>query len=73
MVTHRPGRRDFAIGRFGLPMLAAVFFGTDWRYEGSVQENIERVDAQRARHEAIAQIFDYSADHVADRLPPCLL
>lgn len=38
-----PGRRDFALGRFGLPMLAAVFFGTGWRYEGTVRENIQSV------------------------------
>ncbi|MER6612316.1 hypothetical protein [Streptomyces xantholiticus] len=38
-----PGRRDFACGRFGLPMLAAVFYGSGWRYEGTIHENIERV------------------------------
>jgi hypothetical protein len=37
-----PGRRDFACGRFGLPVLAAVFYGSGWRYEGTVHENIKR-------------------------------
>ncbi|MFF8289702.1 hypothetical protein ACF068_10810 [Streptomyces sp. NPDC016309] len=38
-----PGRRDFAAGRFGLPFLAAVLHGSDWRYEGTVRENVERL------------------------------
>ncbi|MGW2561010.1 hypothetical protein ACWCXB_17535 [Streptomyces sp. NPDC001514] len=38
-----PSRRDFALGRFGLPLLAAVFFGTGWQYEGTVRENIESI------------------------------
>jgi hypothetical protein len=38
-----PGRRDFAYGRFGLPVLAAVFHGSGWRHEGTLRENIERV------------------------------
>ncbi|UYQ65363.1 hypothetical protein [Streptomyces peucetius] len=43
MAAVDPGRRDFALGRFGLPMLAAVFHGSGWRYEGTLRENIERV------------------------------
>ncbi|MET8740752.1 hypothetical protein [Streptomyces sp. NPDC004728] len=35
-----PGRRDFDLGRFGLPVLASVFHGTDWKYQGTVAENI---------------------------------
>ncbi|MFJ2586772.1 hypothetical protein [Streptomyces sp. NPDC087538] len=35
-----PGRRDFDLGRFGLPVLASVFHGTDWKYQGNVAENI---------------------------------
>ncbi|MFF9847658.1 hypothetical protein [Streptomyces litmocidini] len=38
-----PGRRDFALGRFGLPFLAAVFRGTEWEYLGTVRENIRSV------------------------------
>ncbi|MGN9789730.1 hypothetical protein ACTMTU_01265 [Streptomyces sp. OZ13] len=38
-----PGRRDFAYGRFGLPVLAAVFYGSGRRDEGTLRENIERV------------------------------
>jgi hypothetical protein len=38
-----PGRRDFGLGRFGLPLLAGVFHGTDWIYLGTVPENIRRV------------------------------
>ncbi|MFD7494070.1 hypothetical protein ACFV8T_16900 [Streptomyces sp. NPDC059832] len=38
-----PGRRDFMLGRFGLPLLAAVFHGTDWQYLGTVPENIRSV------------------------------
>jgi hypothetical protein len=40
-----PGRRDFAYGRFGLPMLAAVIHGagTGLSHEGTVRETIERV------------------------------
>lgn len=35
-----PGRRDLDLGRFGLPLLAGVFHGTDWKYQGTVAENI---------------------------------
>ncbi|MFI6448044.1 hypothetical protein [Kitasatospora sp. NPDC050543] len=38
-----PGRRDFMLGRFGLPMLAAVFHGTDWQYHGTVRKNIQHL------------------------------
>ena len=36
-------RRDFELGRFGLPILAAVFQGPGWPYVGTVRENIENV------------------------------
>ncbi|MFD7017580.1 hypothetical protein [Streptomyces sp. NPDC059928] len=36
-----PGRRDFTAGRFGLPMLAAVLWGTEWQYAGALREHIE--------------------------------
>ncbi|WNO71690.1 hypothetical protein [Streptomyces sp. AM8-1-1] len=35
--------RDFELGRFGLPILAAVFQGPGWPYVGTVRENIENV------------------------------
>ncbi|WP_328501963.1 hypothetical protein OG828_20545 [Streptomyces sp. NBC_00457] len=38
-----PSRRDFELGRFGLPMLAAVFWQDAWRYEGTVLENIRTI------------------------------
>ncbi|MFJ5137183.1 hypothetical protein [Streptomyces sp. NPDC088707] len=38
-----PGRRDFALGRFGLPMLAAALRGTEWAYGGTPREHIQRV------------------------------
>ncbi|KQX53167.1 MULTISPECIES: hypothetical protein [unclassified Streptomyces] len=38
-----PGRRDFALGRFGLPFVAAVFRGTEWEHLGTVRENIRSV------------------------------
>ncbi|MEU9317798.1 hypothetical protein [Streptomyces sp. NPDC048295] len=38
-----PGRRDFALGRFGVTLLAGVFHGTDWRYQGTVPENIRSI------------------------------
>ncbi|MFJ3123996.1 hypothetical protein ACIPJO_13860 [Streptomyces sp. NPDC086993] len=43
-----PGRRD--LGRFGLPLLAGVFHGTDWIYEGTVPENIRRVIESDGAH-----------------------
>ncbi|MFJ7983633.1 hypothetical protein [Streptomyces sp. NPDC096351] len=38
-----PGRRDFARGGFGLPMLAAALRGTEWTYGGTPREHIQRV------------------------------
>ncbi|MCX4984519.1 hypothetical protein [Streptomyces sp. NBC_00572] len=38
-----PGLRDFASGRFGLPMLAAALHGSAWRYGGSPREHIQRI------------------------------
>ncbi|MEV6669774.1 hypothetical protein [Streptomyces sp. NPDC051162] len=38
-----PSRRDFTFGRFGLPMLAAVFHGPGWRYAGTVRDNIQSI------------------------------
>ncbi|MFF5920668.1 hypothetical protein ACFY8C_20335 [Streptomyces flavochromogenes] len=38
-----PGRRDFARGRFGLPILAAALRGTEWTYGGTPREHIQRV------------------------------
>ncbi|MFD3993990.1 hypothetical protein [Streptomyces sp. NPDC058583] len=38
-----PGRRDFPHGRFGLPTLAATLHGTEWTYEGTPREHIQRV------------------------------
>lgn len=38
-----PGRRDLATCRFGVPMLAAVFRGTDWHHLGTVRENVLRI------------------------------
>ncbi|WP_406501002.1 hypothetical protein OHA04_09670 [Streptomyces sp. NBC_01590] len=35
-----PGRRNFDLGRFGLPVLASMFHGTDWKYQGTVAENL---------------------------------
>nr|BFD87149.1 hypothetical protein StreXyl84_65500 [Streptomyces sp. Xyl84] len=38
------GQRDFPSGRFGLPMLAAAFHGTDWHYEGTERQHIQKVE-----------------------------
>ncbi|WP_328941714.1 hypothetical protein OG259_08630 [Streptomyces sp. NBC_00250] len=38
-----PGLRDFASGRFGLPMLAAALHGSERTYGGSPREHIQRI------------------------------
>nr|BFD86906.1 hypothetical protein StreXyl84_63070 [Streptomyces sp. Xyl84] len=43
------GLRDFPSGCFGLPMLATVFRATDWHYEGTVRQHIQKV-AQGGDH-----------------------
>ncbi|MYR57515.1 hypothetical protein GTY54_15190 [Streptomyces sp. SID625] len=66
------GQRDFPAGRFGLPMLAAVFRGTDWHYEGTERQHIQKV-AQGGDHGHIPGSYAAVLLEDAQRLLDCPL